>query len=126
MTHSKAELQKMAKEHFEALRLKKLFATSDGQFFVLESRALLHAGSSLTVYALEDESQVTEAPEGGAPETPNNAPSVKALTELIANETDLVKLNNTLLEEISGPNRKSAVTAIEKRIAVLTDLRKES
>lgn len=156
MNISKAELQKMAAPMFERFGVKKLFGTTDGQIFLLESRASLHAGSNLTVYALEKEekAQEPEAPaaktatatddntgnqgeqnpgaentgtgegnpggEGEQHEVVNLPLSVKALTEKANGETDLEVLKNMLLDEVAGPNRKSAVAAIEKRLETLT------
>jgi hypothetical protein len=121
MKYSKDQLQEMAKPHFKALGLNKLFATTDGQFFVLSSRAQLHAGSTHTSYMLEDktaiESSTAENPTGDVKPTI----SVKDLITQVETETDLTKLSDMLLEEVGGPNRKTAVSAIEKRIAFVTD-----
>lgn len=47
-----AELNKMAQNHFERLGIDRLYATVDGQMFILKDRAELHAGSG-TVFELE-------------------------------------------------------------------------
>ena len=110
---------------FERLGVAKLYATDDGQFFVLQSRAQLHAGSKHTVYTLDNEEteNVVNEPIG---EVENEPISVRALTEKLELETDLTLLSNMLHNEIIGANRKTAIAAIEKRIAFLTDNRKEA
>lgn len=65
--YSLIELLQQAAEHFENLKADKLYATGDGQFFLDENRALLHATpNKLRVYPLVNE-PVEEAP---APITP--------------------------------------------------------
>lgn len=153
MTYSKEKLQEMAAVHFAKLGVDKLYATSDGQFFLLASRASLHAQKAHTVYALKAEKPKAQPPmepeiktEGPTtsgevqnnepaiePVEPNQPagpdepapPSIAVLTEMIKDETDLAKLNHMLLDEVAGLNRKGACAAIEKRIAFLTDLRKD-
>jgi hypothetical protein len=121
MTKSLSELNQEAQALLVKYGVNKIYATSDGQFFLLESRAHLHAGKNHTVYPIEanEKEVVTNSAEGDTKE----ALSVKALTELIAGENDLEKVHLMLLEEIAGQNRKSAIAAFEKRIAILTDLR---
>ncbi|MBX7204152.1 MAG: hypothetical protein K1X81_01895 [Bacteroidia bacterium] len=146
MNISKAELQKIAAPMFEELNVKKLYGTTDGQIFLLDSRARLHAGKKLTVYQLDKEepeaktaatkAKTPDANAGeGAGQTANadntgnngggevlNLPlSVKAITEKVAEETNINVLKEMLLAEVGGPNRKSAVAAIEKGIEKLTE-----
>ena len=114
--YSKVELQEAAKPHFEKLKVNKLYATTDGQFFLLENRANLHAKSSLTVYKLENEEQA--APQGE--NTTEKQPTVKELLEQLERIDDLETLNDMLLTEIAGQNRSTAVKSIEAKIAHLT------
>lgn len=111
-TYSLEELRKLAAEHFSRLQVSKLYATADAQFFLLESRAKLHAGASGKVYPLESEED-------------NSTPVEKPLTaaEVITKAmamTTLDELNALLAEEVAGANRATAVKAIEKQIQTLS------
>lgn len=117
MRYSKAELQEAAKKHFKKLGVNKLYATTDGQFFLLENRANLHAGKNLTVYKLEQESE----PEQGQPaRKAEKQPTVKELLEQVDRIDDLATLTEMLHTEVAGQNRSTAVKSIEARIASLT------
>jgi hypothetical protein len=109
--YSREELSAMAGEYFKRLNVSKLYATTDGQFFILQNRAQLHAGSTLTVYELENENPQNLRPEGKKVQT------VKELTQAVQEITDVEVLRALLLEEVSGTNRASAVKVIEERIA---------
>lgn len=112
---NRAELQKKAEPQFEKLGVNKLYGTSDGQLFLLSSRAHLHAGSKLSVYALtKDEGNKPADSESEGPEF-----TVAQIKEHIKEEKDLEKIKSMMLDEVSGPNRKSAVAAFEKRIEEL-------
>lgn len=107
-TYSLDQLQQMAGEHFARLGVNKLFATSDGQFFLLENRARLHAGKKGSVYPIENaggESATQEAPSKSIAE-------IKAALE----GADLPTLQTMLHEEVAGANRKGAVAAIQKAL----------
>ncbi|MRG45503.1 hypothetical protein GFS24_10275 [Chitinophaga sp. SYP-B3965] len=112
--YSKEELSSMAGEHFIRLGVSKLYATTDGQFFILENRAQLHAGSSLTVYKLEDPGNQAPASEDKKPLT------LKELSIRVADLLDMEQLQILLHEEVAGTNRSGAVKIIEDRIAKLT------
>ncbi len=115
---SLAELQAEAQPLLKRYGVNKMFATSDGQFFLIHSRAALHAGSIHTIYPVGLEVDANET------DTDKPDPlSVKAIAELISEEKDLGLLHSMLLDEIAGQNRKTATAAIEKRIGILTDLR---
>ncbi|MFA9212481.1 MAG: hypothetical protein ACEQSR_01355 [Candidatus Methylacidiphilales bacterium] len=140
MHKSKSELEELAAPIFEDLGVKTLFATADCQFFLLQSRANLHAGKKLQVITItKQETEIVDenAGDSGAADGLGSGKdsadgssseaatlSVKALTEKIAEETDLKLLTNLLHDEVIGLNRKTAVEAIEKRIAITTDMRK--
>lgn len=52
--YSLKELLEMANDIFKKLNVEKVFATNDGQFFVEENRALLHATpNKLSVFELK-------------------------------------------------------------------------
>lgn len=122
-TFSKAELQALAKPLFTKLGVSKLYATTDGQFFILPNRATLHAGKTLTVYELESEAE--EVAEANGEE--NAQLKVKDIVAAIAEETDMEVLKKYLFDEIGGPNRASAVKAIEKRLeTVVSGLNKDT
>jgi len=103
------ELQKEAQEYFNRFNVRKLFATSDGQFFLLQSRADLHARNNLTVYPIEREDEVAEESKK------QEALSVKQLIEKLAGMNSLSDVQKLLNAEVSGSNRKTAVAAIEAR-----------
>ncbi|MNS03118.1 hypothetical protein D3C72_344460 [compost metagenome] len=111
-TYSKSELKELAKDHFKSLGVKRLYATTDGQFFLNEGRCQLHAGSTHTVYAIDNEDpeqaeQVKEKPV-----------SVEELKKALPSMS-MEELQAALLHETAGANRKTATAAIEAQIAVL-------
>lgn len=107
-----SELKENAKEHFNRLQVNKLFATTDGQFFLMENRAQLHAGTG-NVHRIDNE-EPAENPESKTPEM-----TVKELTAKVALMEDINEVQHLLLAEIAGPNRATAVKAIEERITKL-------
>lgn len=112
--YSKEELSSQAGEHFKRLGVNKLYATTDGQFFILENRAQLHAGTSLTVYRLEDPGNLAPASEDKKPLT------LKELSLRVSELLDMDQLQILLHEEVAGVNRSGAIKIIEDRIAKLT------
>jgi len=114
-TYSLNELNERAKEHFDQLQVNKLFATSDGQFFLMENRAQLHAGKG-TVHKIKNE----EPSEGIKPTEEEKPTTVKELLVQIEQIEDVTTLNDMLMAEISGQNRSTAVKSIEAKIAHLT------
>lgn len=111
-TYNEAQLAERAKERFETLKVNKLYATSDGSFFILENRARLHAGPKGNVYKLA-------ANEGATPDSIVSV-SIKDLKTRVANETELQALTDMMLREVGGANRKGAIDAIQVRIDELT------
>lgn len=114
--NSLKELQQAAKEHFERLDVQKLYATTDGQFFLNAGRASLHAGSSHTVYPIEK----AEVPglEQDAKEPEAKPLAIQELKKLLP-KMNMDELTAALMVETSGPNRKGATEAIEAQIATL-------
>lgn len=59
--YSLKELKSKASEHFAKLKVNTLFATSDGQFFLEENRAMLHATpNKLSMFPLVNELSETQ------------------------------------------------------------------
>lgn len=117
---SKSELENKAKVYFKKLGVSKLYATSDGQLFILESRAKLHAGSGGQVHEMTTDERPEVAKDDSANEASVYAKmSVKELKEAIA-DLDLETLHKVLADEVQKQNRKSAVELIENKIAELT------
>jgi hypothetical protein len=117
-TLSKEELQEQAKAYFEKYGVKKLYGVSDGQIFLLESRAKAHAGDR-NVYTLEAETTV-EAQKEATTEQEIGL-TVTQLKVFVAKESDLNVLNEILLKEVGGLNRKGAVAAITERMDKLAE-----
>lgn len=114
-TFSKKELTEKAAPVFKNHpKAGVLYATTDGQFFLNKNRRDLHANASnLGIYDISrDESPLT--PEGG---TEPKLPSVAKLKDLVAEIDDEDELSALLETEKNGENRKTAVAAIEERIA---------
>lgn len=122
-SYSLTELQEQAKKHFDKLGVQKLYATTDGQFFLLENRARLHAGPKGMVHCIEikptssevhNEALVKEVEDMAA-----TAPlSIPALKKEIVGKS-LEELHQLLTDEIAGGNRKGAVEVLEKAISAL-------
>jgi len=105
--YSQQELIELSKEHFKRLGVRKLYATSDGQFFLLYNRAFLHA-KGRNIYTMEADG-----------DTPLEAYSIAALNALQGNVNaiaDLNELHDMLLEEVGGSNDVNAVSVIQARI----------
>lgn len=117
---SKSELENKAKDYFKKLGVSKLYATSDGQLFILESRAKLHAGNGGQVHEMTTDEKPEEAKDDSQAEVSAfSKMSVKELKEAIAG-LDLETLHIVLADEVQNQNRKSAVELIEAKIAELT------
>lgn len=116
-TVSKEELQEQAKTYFEKYGVKKLYGVSDGQIFLLESRAKAHAGSR-NVYTLECEESTEVAKQSEPTET---VLTIVQLKEELSKETNLETLRDMLVKEIAGLNRKGAVSAINERMEKLSE-----
>jgi hypothetical protein len=115
------------KERTEAV----LFATSDGQFFVFKDRANMHATSHkspLTVYEIERK-DVEEEINEPAPETSGSTESpktVKVIKAEVATITEVEALEKMLeAEKALEDPRKTAIEAIEDRIAELKEPKTE-
>lgn len=111
-TYNQAQLAEMAIERFQTLKVNKLYATTDGSFFLLENRARLHAGPKGNVFELKNDAA------GGSIEEPI---SIKELKTRLGNSSDLQELTGMMLHEVSGANRKEAVHAIQVRIDEVTE-----
>jgi hypothetical protein len=119
-TQSRKELVALSIAIFKVRTEKVLFATSDGQFFVLKDRAHTHANSQekkLTVYEIERtevEDQLSE--KTTTPSKEDEGYTVKELEALVAESSDPKALEGFLQDEKSGKNRKTAIAAIQERI----------
>jgi hypothetical protein len=120
--YSKNQLEQKAEGIFKKYPLAtKLYATSDGQFFLEENRADLHVkGKKLSVVKVEKpiEPSNPEGKENTGDE--KQTISIKDLKPIVKAMTDKEALTKMLEEEkaLEDP-RKSAIKLFEKRIAEL-------
>lgn len=110
-TFSKDQLQEKAGEYFKKLGVSKLFATADGQFFILKNRAEIHAGKGKVYEFHVQESKSSD--EGDEDFT------VKEIETIADQSTDTEQLETMLRDEQDGKNRKSAVKVLMDRIEEL-------
>jgi len=96
----------------------KIFATTDGQYFLDHNRAHLHARSKkkMKVYELEASDLKEQDDKGNSEIHLLNAKTTIAAIKTIQ---DVEKLNTFLTEETEGKNRKSVIEAIENQIESL-------
>ena len=127
--YSKTQLKEKAKEVFNAYPdAKTLHATSDGQFFLEQNRAQLHADENkLQVVEIEKD---WDASAGSAQGTSTGSVtsddegehhiSVEELHERVKACTDTAELKKLLQEEQKTEKpRKTAVSCLEKRLKEL-------
>ncbi|CDF80573.1 hypothetical protein BN863_28610 [Formosa agariphila KMM 3901] len=111
-TYSKADLQKKAQGVFKSYPdADKLFATTDGQFFLDQNRANLHAGAKGKVIEVENDA-VLESTETKTGKT------LKA-EDLIANAKDIETIEAVeaaIVQETEGKNRTTVLAAYDARI----------
>lgn len=112
----KEKLEEMAQPLFKQEGVDTLFATVDGQFFVKRHHADNHAGLRGTVHTFTQKEKAVQTNESPAPLT------VKVIAETVATIEDKGVLQQMLDAETSGPNRSTAVKAIQDRIIKLTAL----
>lgn len=106
------ELEVKAQEVLKSFpQADKVFATLDGNVFVREDRARLHAGKG-NVYPFERKGEATQAP---AEPTAKLGLTAKEVIEAIAKAESL-----EALEIHKGDPRKSVVEAFEKKLNELT------
>ena len=101
----------MAKTHFEKLGVQKLYATSDGQFFLLENRALLHANGKNVYSLLSDEAEALE--------NVKEPISMDVIQQQIAEAKDVATLQQLMMTLIGAANLSEVVTAIDLKIREL-------
>jgi hypothetical protein len=111
--YSEQELQEQAVPLLKEHNAEEIHATSDGQFFLQKHFATNHADNKLTVYTFKGEAVDNDEEETPAPL------SVAKLADLITTIEDVTVLNDYLTAEQEGPNRVSAVKAIQARIQKL-------
>ena len=115
--YSKSELEKKSVEYFSQNKeVKEIFYTTDGQPFLMENRADIHAKTSkLDVFVFKN---------------PNEKESIKNDSEILANnvtttiglinqEVSIEALKALLSIETSVKKRVTVIAALEKRIAEL-------
>lgn len=145
-TYSKQKLAQRALQVLNKHHVDAVFATSDGQIFLSQNRANLHAkelGGRVSVYPftitdtfVPEETKIptpTISNEDGDKEEKDpddnevdridartledvEKMSVKELTILVNEQEDLVQLEAILVAERAGKNRKTAIEAITNRI----------
>jgi hypothetical protein len=132
-SYSKSEIKEQSKEVFKNYPTAKVaFATTDGQFFLSENRANLHATAEGKVFKIENENvQEKEAPKAIVKGNKNAANTnddraakmqqakkeVKALVETIATLETVEAVN----EAVKGKTAKSVLKAAAARIEVLNN-----
>ncbi|MFD2566081.1 hypothetical protein [Pseudotenacibaculum haliotis] len=108
-TYSKTQLEELAKEKFKQYpKADALYATSNGQFFLMENRAQLYAkGKNLSVVKIDNPGTASQdLPEGNAKDV------IKAVESI----EDPKTLEAWLKSEQDGDDRKTVKAAIEERI----------
>ncbi|MEH6405761.1 MAG: hypothetical protein V7767_00625 [Leeuwenhoekiella sp.] len=129
-TFSRKEIVDKSVEVFKQNKEGKLFATSDGQFFILEDRRNMHAKSQkkpLGTYDI-DRSEVETQLAKDIEVTTNDdqkEPTVDDIKALVAESSDVAQLESMQEDEKKGKNRKTALAAIEERIAELKEPKKD-
>lgn len=113
-TYSKAELEKKAQDHFkEYPKADKLFATTDGQFFLDENRANLHAGAKGKVIEIENEGVSEDKSDTKKPQ------SADALIEASKSIETIEAVEAAIVTETEGKNRTTVLAAYDARIEEL-------
>lgn len=120
--YSKNQLEQKAKEKFkEYPKTKKLYATSDGQFFLESNRADLHVkGKKLSVVKIEK--LIESGNFEGTKNTGNEKKitGIKDLKPIVKAMTDRDALTKMLeKEKASETPRQAVLNAIQERITVL-------
>lgn len=111
-TYSKAELEKKAQEVFKNYpKAKKVFATTDAQFFLDQNRANLHAGAKGKVIevvndVIEEDTQDTSIKPKSAEALINEAKSIETIEAVEAAKE----------VEAKGKNRSTVIAAYDARI----------
>lgn len=126
-TFSKTELTKKAIEVFRENTGSVIYATTDGQLFFNKNRAELHAGKGKTKLGVYDIARADVAldPKEVDAVKEDNEQTVDDIKELIAETSDLAELDKLLTDEKEGKDRKTAIAAIEERIAELKEAQNE-
>ena len=115
--YSKSELEKKSKEYFtQNKEVKEIFYTTDGQPFLMENRADIHAkASKLDVFGFKNPNE-KQSIENDSEVLASNATTAIGM---IKQEVSVEALKALLSIENSGKKRVSVIDAIEKRIAEL-------
>lgn len=126
--YSRKQLLAQAVELFKDRNEKKLFVTSDGQFFIAADRANMHAKSKkapLNVYEItreEIEGGIKEADPADTDSNETPSQTVKQVKAEVAKMEDVEALEKMLeAEKALEDPRKTAIAAIEERIAELKE-----
>lgn len=129
--YSRKELVAKAVALFKERNENVLFATTDGQFFIHKDRANMHAGSQekpFTVYEIKRQ-EVEEELDEAAPDasgSKEDKQTVKQIQAEVAKTEDVEALEKMLeAEKALEDPRKTAIAAIEERIAELKEPKNE-
>ena len=112
-SYSRAELMGIARLVIEQYGVNIVYATADGQMFLMENRAKLHAGKGV-VYEINAEEAGISPVQDPEPEL-----TVKEIEKAVGETSDLEALAMMLNDEAGGKNRKTAVKAITGRMQEL-------
>lgn len=112
-TYSKAQLEEKAQSVFEQYpNEKRVFATVDGNIFLSENFAYMHAGAKGTVYPFDREVPVESADQGSTTTEGTKKIEYKEALSLIAEAETVEELEALGLAE---DTRKTVVAAYDKR-----------
>ena len=108
-TYSKAELEKKAKDVFkEYSNANSLFATTDGQFFLDQNRANLHAGAKGNVIEIENDFEDQSENKVEAPKkVSKKRSSKKATPKTTAPKDDAPKDDAPKVDDSKKDNKKT-------------------
>lgn len=109
-TFSLQELQQEAQKYFEQYAVNVLYATEDGQIFLLATRAQTHAGKGKVHKIERQDVEMESSPK---------PPSAKEIIASLATITDHQVVTQMLNDEVGGANRKSVSEALEKKLQEL-------
>lgn len=109
-TYSEAQLKELAKDRFERLEVVRLYATTDGNFFIMQNRAQLYAGKDGNVFEIIKE---------GVSKEELDAISIRELKLRIVNTKDVPSLKRLIAQEEAGANRPAAIKLIKGRIEAI-------
>lgn len=122
-TYSKNQLEKKATGIFEKYPLaQKIYATSDGQFFLDENRADLHVnGKKLSIVKIEKPITDSASDDDNNGQSGKESISIKNLKPIVEGINDTAVLNQMITDEQAGEKRVTAIKLFEARIVKIDE-----